>query len=138
MQYRQEIDRRHSVVVELPLGDGATCDLEKAVCSHGLFMMAPNHWDSLSKTLERPLRLSENINDDDHEKSHLVRISQPPDSPHSLHLRVFGTDSLSPLHQRSLLVLFVPFVFLKFVRFAFPCIVWFIGWGLLYCLYRVK
>ncbi|XP_070035535.1 uncharacterized protein [Nicotiana tomentosiformis] len=103
MQYRQEIDRRHSVVVELPLGDGATCDLEKAVCSHGLFMMAPNHWDSLSKTLERPLRLSENINDDDHEKSHLVRISQPSDSPHSLHLRVFGTDSLSPLHQRSLL-----------------------------------
>ncbi|KAK4378764.1 hypothetical protein RND71_000626 [Anisodus tanguticus] len=45
--------------------------------------MAPNRWDSLTKTLERPLRLSKNINDDDHEQSLLVRISQPSDSPHS-------------------------------------------------------
>ncbi|MCD9560929.1 hypothetical protein HAX54_019792 [Datura stramonium] len=107
MQHRQEIDRGRSVVVELPLvdgeGDRATFDLEKAVCSHGLFMMAPNRWDSLSKTLERPLRLSENVNDDDHEQSLLVRITQPSDSPHSLLLRVFGTDSLSTIHQRSLL-----------------------------------
>ncbi|KAJ8572717.1 hypothetical protein K7X08_009228 [Anisodus acutangulus] len=103
MQHRQEIDRRRSVVVELPLEDGAAFDLEKAVCSHGLFMMAPNRWDSLTKTLERPLRLSENINDDDHEQSLLVRISQPSDSPHSLLLRVFGTNSLCTIHQRSLL-----------------------------------
>ncbi|KAM3377855.1 hypothetical protein P3S68_010268 [Capsicum galapagoense] len=107
MQHRQEIDRRRSVVVELPLGDcyvdGETFNLEKAVCSHGLFMMAPNRWDTLSKTLERPLRLSENINDDDHEQSLLVRITQPFDSPHLLILRVFGTDSLSTIHQRSLL-----------------------------------
>ncbi|WMV12251.1 hypothetical protein MTR67_005636 [Solanum verrucosum] len=107
MQHRQEIDRHRSVVVELPLEDGdgdcATFDLEKAVCSHGLFMMAPNRWDSLSKTLERPLRLSENINDDDHEQSVLVQITQPSDSPHSLLLRVFGTDSLSTIQQRSLL-----------------------------------
>lgn len=84
--------------------DCATFDLEKAVCSHGLFMMAPNRWDTLSKTLERPLRLSENINDDDHEQSVLIRIAQPSDSPHLLLLRVFGTDSLSTKHQRSLLV----------------------------------
>ncbi|KAG5625830.1 hypothetical protein H5410_011048 [Solanum commersonii] len=107
MQHRQEIHRHRSVVVELPLGDGdggcATFDLEKAVCSHGLFMMAPNRWDSLSKTLERPLRLSENINDDDHEQSVLVQITQPSDSRHSLLLRVFGTDSLSTIQQRSLL-----------------------------------
>lgn len=110
MQHRQEIDRRRSVVVDLPLEDGdgdcATFDLEKAVCSHGLFMMAPNRWDTLSKTLERPLRLSENINDDDHEQSVLVRITQSSDSPHSLFLHVFGTDALSTIHQRSLLVLF--------------------------------
>lgn len=117
MQPRQEIDRRRSVVVELPLVDGdgdvdcATFDLEKAVCSHGLFMMAPNRWDTRSKTLERPLRLSENLNDDDHEQSVLVRITQPSDSPHSLLLRVFGTDSLSSKHQRSLLVFFFPQVF---------------------------
>ncbi|KAK2978939.1 hypothetical protein RJ640_008720 [Escallonia rubra] len=74
---------RRSVVVELPLGDSAAAfDLEKAVCSHGLFMMAPNHWDPLSKTLQRPLRLDYR-ND-------------------SLHLRVFGTDYLSPRHQLSL------------------------------------
>ncbi|CAN4110820.1 unnamed protein product [Withania somnifera] len=106
MQHQQEIDRRGSVVVELPLYDGdedETFNLEKSVCSHGLFMMAPNRWDSLSKTLERPLRLSENINDDDHEQSRLVCISQPSDSPHSLLLRVFGTDSLPAVHKRSLL-----------------------------------
>jgi hypothetical protein len=39
----------------LPLGEAAeTFQLEKAVCSHGLFMMAPNQWDPLSKTLLRP------------------------------------------------------------------------------------
>lgn len=112
MQHRQEIDRHRSVVVELPLEDGngycASFDLEKAVCSHGLFMMAPNRWDTLSKTLERPLRLSENINDDDHEQSVLVQITQPSDYPHSLLLRVLDTDSLSTIHQRSLLVLLFP------------------------------
>ncbi|KAK2993635.1 hypothetical protein RJ640_019275 [Escallonia rubra] len=90
---------RRSVVVELPLGDSAAAfDLEKAVCSHGLFMMAPNHWDPLSKTLQRPLRLDYR-NDS---SSLTVRISHRPDSPSSLHLRVFGTDYLSPRHQLSL------------------------------------
>lgn len=44
----------------LPLGEAAeTFQLEKAVCSHGLFMMAPNQWP-LSKTqVSRMLRLSE-------------------------------------------------------------------------------
>ncbi|KAI8544575.1 hypothetical protein RHMOL_Rhmol08G0307800 [Rhododendron molle] len=95
------------VVVELPLGktaEAATFDLEKSVCSHGLFMMAPNFWDPLSKTLQRPLLL------DSHEESGngsasssvLVRISQPSDSPHSLRLRVFGVDSVSPRHEQAL------------------------------------
>lgn len=96
---------RRSVVVELPLGDAVdTFDLEKAVCSHGLFMMAPNHWDSLSKTLKRPLRLD--IHEDtDSSSSLLVQISHPSHTPGSLSLRVFGTDSLSPHCQQSLMVL---------------------------------
>lgn len=99
------------VVVELPLGEAAaTFDLEKAVCSHGLFMMVPNHWDPLSKTLERPLRLhsdgeSGNGNSvpSSSPTSLLVRISHPSKSPQSLHLHVFGTVFLSPHHQKSLL-----------------------------------
>ncbi|PSS18995.1 hypothetical protein CEY00_Acc10937 [Actinidia chinensis var. chinensis] len=105
--------RRGSVVVDLPLGEAAaaTFDLEKAVCSHGLFMMAPNQWDPLSKTLLRPLRLDSDSESDNgasllHSSSPtslIVRISHPSDSPHSLRLRVFDTDSLSPQHQQNLL-----------------------------------
>ncbi|KAL2491062.1 Uncharacterized protein Adt_26690 [Abeliophyllum distichum] len=92
------------VVVELPLGDAAaTFNLEKAVCSHGLFMMAPNHWDPQSKTLQRPLRLSLDPHHEDHEASLMVQISHPLHSPHALRLCVFGTNSLSTQHQHSLL-----------------------------------
>ncbi|XP_022895611.1 uncharacterized protein LOC111409797 [Olea europaea var. sylvestris] len=92
------------VVVELPLGDAAaTFNLEKAVCSHGLFMMAPNHWDPQSKTLQRPLRLNLDPHHEDHEASLMVQISHPIDSPHALRLCVFDTSSLSPQHQHSLL-----------------------------------
>ncbi|XP_052194644.1 uncharacterized protein LOC127802706 [Diospyros lotus] len=94
---------RH-VVVELPLGNAAaTFDLEKAVCSHGLFMMAPNQWDSQSKTLTRPLRLDPG-DYCGNGGSVLVRISQPSQSPRSvLHLSVLDADSLSLQHQQSLL-----------------------------------
>ncbi|KAG5248592.1 DNA-3-methyladenine glycosylase [Salix suchowensis] len=52
-------EEEESVVLEIPLGDAAeTFNLEKAACSHGLFMMSPNHWDPLSRTFSRPLRLS--------------------------------------------------------------------------------
>lgn len=92
-----------SCMVDLPLGDSAaTFDLEKAVCSHGLFMMSPNQWNHVSKTLNRPLRVDP---DDDGGNSSLsVQISHPSDSPASLAVRVFGTDYLSPRHQQSLLV----------------------------------
>lgn len=90
------------MVVKLPLGDSeATFDLEKAVCSHGLFMMAPNQWDPLYKTFQRPLRLDSD--DDSTSLSHIVQISQPSDTPHSLELRVFDIETLSPHHQQSLL-----------------------------------
>ncbi|KAM1067999.1 hypothetical protein ACFX2I_000008 [Malus domestica] len=54
---------RKNVRVEelsLPLGECmSTFNLEKAVCNHGFFMMAPNRWVPSSKTLERPLRLAD-------------------------------------------------------------------------------
>ncbi|RDX94886.1 hypothetical protein CR513_22675, partial [Mucuna pruriens] len=67
--------------------------LEQAVCSHGLFMMAPNLWDPLSKTLTRPLRLHHPSSP----SSLLVSISQ---CPHSLAVRVHTTRPLSPQQQR--------------------------------------
>ncbi|KAK6285110.1 hypothetical protein POUND7_004062 [Theobroma cacao] len=93
-----------SVLIELPVGEAAAAEgagpfnLEKAVCSHGLFMMAPNQWDPISRSLYRPLRLL------DHHSPPLtvqVRISQPTAS--TLHLRVYGTRCLSPQHRHSLL-----------------------------------
>ncbi|CAL1379585.1 unnamed protein product [Linum trigynum] len=33
-------------------------ELDKAVCNHGFFMMAPNQWVPSTKTLQRPLRLA--------------------------------------------------------------------------------
>lgn len=102
MDQEDETTTAHGgVLVELPLGDAAPdFNLEKAVCSHGLFMMAPNHWDPHSKTLKRPLRL----NLDDDEISVVVQVSHPPHSAHALHLLVFGTLALSPEQQQSLLV----------------------------------
>ncbi|KAL3749438.1 hypothetical protein ACJRO7_010536 [Eucalyptus globulus] len=50
----------------------STFNLEKAVCNHGFFMMAPNSWIPSTKTLRRPLRLA------DFSSSVVVSISQPP------------------------------------------------------------
>lgn len=93
------------MVYELPLGEAAaTFNLQKAVCSHGFFMTAPNHWDPLSKTLQRPLRLlhSEDRDGVSSSSSVTVQISQPLHSSHLL-LRVYDTESLSPAHQQSLM-----------------------------------
>ncbi|XP_038709604.1 uncharacterized protein LOC120004348 isoform X2 [Tripterygium wilfordii] len=90
------------VLLELPLA--AEFDLEKTVCSHGLFMMPPNHWDPLSKTFSRPLRFSLYDDDeDDDDSSVMVRISHPIDSPHSLHVRVRIAGSLSPKQQQTIM-----------------------------------
>ncbi|KAI4296120.1 hypothetical protein L6164_036105 [Bauhinia variegata] len=93
--------------LELSLGTEAeTFQLEKAVCSHGLFMMAPNYWDPLSKTLTRPLRLS--LVEDDYSStsssgSVIVSISQPAEPPSSLSVHVHGTQKLSPQEEHALL-----------------------------------
>uniref|UniRef100_J3MNP5 HhH-GPD domain-containing protein n=1 Tax=Oryza brachyantha TaxID=4533 RepID=J3MNP5_ORYBR len=77
------------VELELPLcappPGSAPFDLEAAVCSHGLFMMAPNRWDPASRALVRPLRLA----------------ARPSDS---LLVSILGAaDSLTPLDQSSIL-----------------------------------
>lgn len=96
----------NSILVELPLGEAAEpFDLEKAVCSHGLFMLAPNQWDPISRTLYRPLLLLDHHHHHPYSSSSftvMVRISQPPTSS-TLHLHVHGTRSLSPQHRHSLL-----------------------------------
>ncbi|KAM4134002.1 hypothetical protein ACJW30_01G375200 [Castanea mollissima] len=93
------------VVLELPLGAAEeSFELEEAVCSHGLFMMPPNQWDPVSKTLLRPLRLGLGDSDSDSE-SVTVRISQHQWAPRSLHVRVYchNSPSLSRQHRESVL-----------------------------------
>uniref|UniRef100_A0A0D9X2E9 Uncharacterized protein n=1 Tax=Leersia perrieri TaxID=77586 RepID=A0A0D9X2E9_9ORYZ len=95
--------RRVELELELPLpsspGAAAPFDLEAAVCSHGLFMMAPNRWDPASRSLLRPLRLASN-----RAASVTVRVSARPSSD-SLLVSVLGASAsaLSPLDQASIL-----------------------------------
>ncbi|EXC47697.1 hypothetical protein L484_002408 [Morus notabilis] len=97
------------VSLELPLGDAAaTFRLETAVCSHGLFMMAPNQWDPLSKTLLRPLRLTLHHHhwnpQQQQDDSVMARISQPHDRLHCLRVLVHaGTRSLTSDNKQALL-----------------------------------
>uniref|UniRef100_A0A0E0ANR1 HhH-GPD domain-containing protein n=1 Tax=Oryza glumipatula TaxID=40148 RepID=A0A0E0ANR1_9ORYZ len=93
--------------LELPLGGAppypgaAPFDLEAAVCSHGLFMMAPNRWDPASRALVRPLRLAI-----DRAASVAVRVSRHPARPSdALLVSVLGApgDALSPPDQTSIL-----------------------------------
>ncbi|KAL8264973.1 hypothetical protein R6Q59_023103 [Mikania micrantha] len=91
-----------NVEYKLPLGVASpTFNLEKAVCSHGFFMTAPNQWDPLSKTFQRPLRLFDDVVSSS-SSSVTVQISQPPHASHLL-LRVRDSVDLSPAHQQSLM-----------------------------------
>ncbi|KAK8645850.1 hypothetical protein V6N13_119658 [Hibiscus sabdariffa] len=95
---QEEDGNGSSLLVELPLGKAAEgFELEKAICSHGLFMLAPNHWDPISRSFSRPLRLTSPP------LTVMLRISQPPTSPSTLHLHVHRTCSLSLSHRHSLL-----------------------------------
>ncbi|KAK3182897.1 hypothetical protein Dsin_030183 [Dipteronia sinensis] len=69
--------------------------LEKAVCSHGLFMMSPNHWDPLSRSFWRPLHLSLDDNGHAPPPSVMVRIFHPQETPNPLHVKVYNTGSVS-------------------------------------------
>ncbi|PKA62875.1 hypothetical protein AXF42_Ash018869 [Apostasia shenzhenica] len=91
-------DAGEVVVLELPVRD-PSFDLEKAVCSHGLFMMAPNHWDPASRTLQRPLRLSSSSGA---AATVRVRISHPSISGPIL-VSVAGAASFTSDEEQSLL-----------------------------------
>ncbi|XP_038877617.1 uncharacterized protein LOC120069874 [Benincasa hispida] len=71
-------------------------DLEKAVCNHGQFMMPPNQWIPSSKTLQRPLRLS------DSHSSVFVSINQPSSSLLTIQIHSSSTP-LSPQDQQAIL-----------------------------------
>ncbi|KAK5794222.1 hypothetical protein PVK06_035436 [Gossypium arboreum] len=87
-----------SLLVEL-LGEATEgFELEKAICSHGLFMLASNHWDPISRSFSRSLHLTSPP------LTVTVRISQPPTSfSPTLYLCVYSVSSLSPPHCHSLL-----------------------------------
>lgn len=88
--------------LELPPSPGgaAPFDLAAAVCSHGLFMMAPNRWDPAARALVRPLRLAS-----DRSASVLARVSAHPARPGAaLLVAVQGASALSSLDQDYILV----------------------------------
>ncbi|MCE0481905.1 hypothetical protein HAX54_040094 [Datura stramonium] len=70
-------------------------NLEKAVCNHGFFMMAPNHWDPSTKSFSRPLRLADSIT------SAMTFISQPTREDH-LVVKVYGASILSLKDERAI------------------------------------
>ena len=85
--------------MELP-SETEPFQLDQAVCSHGFFMMAPNHWDPLSKTLTRPLLLHNPSSSSS--SSLLVSLSQ---RPQSLAVRVHSVHFISPQQQHHIKVL---------------------------------
>nr|GMC52807.1 DNA-3-methyladenine glycosylase [Ipomoea batatas] len=74
--------------------NGNTFKLEKATCNHGFFMMAPNHWDTLTKTFTRPLRLTTSL-------SVTVSVSKPP-TQNQLLLKIHHATLLSPEDQHAI------------------------------------
>ncbi|CAI9117228.1 OLC1v1018577C1 [Oldenlandia corymbosa var. corymbosa] len=82
--------------VYLLLKDYPSFNLEKAVCNHGFFMMAPNVWDPITKSLNRPLRLYDNL------ASVNVTISKPPEYNFLL-IQVHGVDNLSYADKEAIL-----------------------------------
>lgn len=54
------MEKKPACLLQLPLGEWcSTFNLEEAICNHGFFMMSPNSWIPSTKSLQRPLRLSD-------------------------------------------------------------------------------
>ncbi|KAL0803149.1 hypothetical protein Bca101_058325 [Brassica carinata] len=70
-------------------------DMEKAVCNHGFFMMAPNVWNPKYKSLTRPLTLS-------NFSSVSVTISHPPNLSF-LVIQVHGINNVSRVDEELIL-----------------------------------
>ncbi|XVE74270.1 hypothetical protein DITRI_Ditri12bG0003500 [Diplodiscus trichospermus] len=83
--------------LHLALGEcSSSFSMEKAVCNHGLFMMAPNVWIPSTKSLRRPLRLADSYH------SLSVTISHPPNHPFIV-IQVHGVQSLSAADKAAIL-----------------------------------
>ncbi|KAG7595353.1 HhH-GPD domain [Arabidopsis thaliana x Arabidopsis arenosa] len=82
--------------LRLHLGElEGTFDMEKAVCNHGFFMMAPNVWNPSTKSLHRPLTLSDSSSVD-------VTISHPP-TLSFLVVQVHGINNVSRVDEELIL-----------------------------------
>ncbi|XP_048135976.1 uncharacterized protein LOC115726795 [Rhodamnia argentea] len=55
-------------------GSSSTFNLEKVVCNHGFFMMAPNQWIPSTKTLRRPLRLADLSSSVEEQVTRMLRL----------------------------------------------------------------
>ncbi|GAV78561.1 LOW QUALITY PROTEIN: hypothetical protein CFOL_v3_22027, partial [Cephalotus follicularis] len=75
----------------------STFSLEKSVCNHGLFMMAPNLWIPSIETLKRPLRLADSIT------CVIVSISHLPNRTFLI-VKVHDTQLVSSQDQQAILV----------------------------------
>ncbi|KAJ0007520.1 hypothetical protein Pint_30695 [Pistacia integerrima] len=81
----------------MPLGEHASnFNLEKAICNHGLFMMAPNCWNPSTKSFQRPLRLT-NATD-----SVNVSVSHPTGEDF-LVIHVYDVEILSSEDRRTIM-----------------------------------
>ncbi|XP_048593106.1 uncharacterized protein LOC125576645 isoform X1 [Brassica napus] len=69
--------------------------MEKAVCNHGFFMMAPNVWDPKSKSLTRPMTVSNS-------SSVSVTISHPR-TLSFLVIQVHGINNVSRVDEELIL-----------------------------------
>ncbi|KAM7473100.1 hypothetical protein LguiB_020343 [Lonicera macranthoides] len=92
------------VELELDFGEnfGSSAKLEEAVCNHGFFMMAPNDWNPLTKTLPRPLRL------DDSSTSAIVSVSHDGANPNSLRVCIHPIHHHRPISSSDCQAVLVP------------------------------
>ncbi|GKC44384.1 DNA glycosylase, partial [Tanacetum coccineum] len=90
-----EMSKTILVECEVKGAGGAKSKLEKAVCNHGFFMMAPNRWDPSSKTLVRPLRLPD-------QKSVTVSVKLLCRTFLSIDLLDYVHDKISPSDRKAI------------------------------------
>lgn len=98
MNMQTHLEGRTDLMMTLMLVEvDANFNLEKAVCNHGFFMMAPNRWIPREKSLSRPLRLL------DQTTSVTVSINQPS-SQQFLVVKVLHSHQLSSRDKQTVRV----------------------------------
>ncbi|KAG4958350.1 hypothetical protein AAZX31_13G012600 [Glycine max] len=93
----EESFSKSKCLLYLPLGScKSSFNLEKTVCNHGFFMMAPNKWISSTKSLQRPLRLADQCS------SVIVTISHLPESA-NIQIYVHDMEGVSLKSEQAIL-----------------------------------